>query len=235
MTKPFSRRFGADPEISGKAAKQQMLYIFELVIGVVALIAAFAFADAAEGEWYNSSKKETYEILEYFCIFLGLLELGLSPIQLWLNSKLTNKLNNTFLVVEDNRVYGVHYTDSDVGARFEIPYSALTSATPLSDGASNKMNTLEIRSEGRTFKCFAIADRSIAAKLINDKCAEYNERSAANMFAPQTDSASAPVTQVTPAPDTKPQYASEGKKYCLYCATELPADAAFCFKCGKSQ
>lgn len=259
MPSSYTRRFGADAVYSEKISKLQTRFIIELVLGILSFFAAILFAEM-EKDIRNLEFRDIYNVLKYLFIGIGLLEVIMSPIQLWANSKTVNKLNNTFITVEEDKVSGIQYNNPDAGAFFELPYSELTQAIALPEDAT--MNTIELQTKTFRYKCFAIADKAIAVKLINDKKAEFDARASAVHYAqPQYDTIgytqplynnagvyarhdSNPVptetlvqtaVQNASADNFRSETAQSGTKYCMYCAAELPSEAAFCFKCGKKQ
>jgi len=211
------KRFNAEPQEFNKLSGQKTREILSIVLGVLLLVMSFVFGNLQEENWYKS-ESEMYGVLKMCCIFVGLIELVLSPVLLYELSKTENKLSSTYIALYEDRIKGIHFNNSAMGVPFEIPYTDIIEATVLTGSAfSNKGNNICINATSGTYLCYAIEQKSIAVKMINEQKAKYDEMMRLN--------------------DSKQEFELSGmaKRYCTYCGTTLPKDASFCYKCGKSQ
>ncbi len=215
------RRFNAEPQEFNKLSSQKTRQILGIVLGVILLIAAFVFGNLQDENWYNKSDRDMYGVIKVCCIIGGLLEVVISPIVLYEFSKTENKLSSTYITLHEDKIEGIHFNNPTVGVPFEITYADVIEATVLPDDPiANKGNNISIKALSGTYSCYAVEQKSIVVKLINERKAKYDEMISVNN-----------AKQVS-----EPSIFSEkAERYCMYCGTVLPKEASFCYKCGKGQ
>lgn len=209
------RKFYADPKEIEKIKKQKNSQIFQIVLGVFALILFFVFSNLQKENWYNESENEMYGVLKIGCIGIGLLEVVLSPIVLYELSITESKLSQTYISLNEEGVEGLHFNNiskNNVGQHFEISYSDIIEAQIVSDTVASKGNNIVISTACEKYSCFAIEQRAIVVKLLNERKKEQDR-----------------------ALKNRDSFTQSGKCYCMYCGAELPLNAKFCLQCGKNQ
>ena len=216
-----NRRFNAEPQEFSKISRQKTRQILGIVLGVILLIAAFFFGNLQDENWYNKSDRDMYGMLKVCCIICGLLEVVISPIVLYEFSKTENKLSSTYITLRADKIEGIHFNNPAAGVPFEITYADVIEATVLPDDPmTNKGNNIRIRALSGTYSCYAIEQKAIVVKLINERKAKYDERVSVN----NAKQVSVPL-----------MFSGKAEKYCMYCGTGLSRDASFCYNCGKGQ
>ena len=113
---------------------------------------------------------------------------------------------------------GLHFNDISVGKPFEVPYTEIITVMVLPDSPRiYHGNNLCIRTKESTYLCYAIDRAEAAVQSINERRQYFEE-------------------QVNHVPAVMPGAETDEpvNGYCAFCGTALPAEAAFCPKCGKN-